>query len=556
MEEIRMLGLKRVTAWLALGTIMAAAVPTTGFAQDVNGNWTEYNGDYRSWRYSPLDKINKSNVGKLKVAWIHQPGDITSGIQVTPLVIDGVMYYISANNRVYAVDAATGTQIWDFIPELDPDHIKSIFASMSRGVAISQGKVLFGTSDGRLFAIDQKTGKEGWRVQLTNPKECHGCNFTSPPTIAGDVAIIGKTGGDLAQKGLIYGVNVADGKLLWTFEVLKDDPASWPADQRATGGGGAWMPGVYDPNTGLYYVGTSNPAPDFRAGQRRGDNLYTSSIVALEPKTGKVAWHHQEVPNDAWDFDSQNEIVSIKHDGKDVLFHLNKGGFVSVLDKKDGSVINVWQFSENVNWVDKIDPKTGKLGTRNEPTDSEKKIFCPSALGARSMNAGSYNPKTNLWYTNGFELCNSAQTVATPTDKLAFSQPYFATAEFEFNPPPGKQASAYLKAFDPVTGKMAWRVDYKNPGLGSVLSTAGGLVFNGDSEGNVHAYDGSDGKELWKFQTGSGIRAGIVSYMAGGKQYIVVPSGFGSLFPGFASAVFTDFKKVRGGAAVIAFTVD
>ena len=466
------------------------------------------------------------------------------------------MYYIAANNLFYAVDAATGTQSWEYIPELDADHMKSIFAAYNRGVAIADGKVLLGTSDGRMIAIDQKTGKEGWQVRLPQPAECQGCNLPSPPTIANGLAIIGKTGGDLAQRGQIYGVNIADGKLLWTFEVLKDDPASWPADQIATGGGGAWMPGVFDPKTQLYYVGTSNPAPDFRASQRRGDNLYTSSIVALDPKTGKVVWHHQEVPNDAWDFDAQNEIVSIQHEGKDLIFHLNKGGFVTVLDKKDGSVVNVWQFSENVNWVDKIAQKTGKIGTRNDPTDAEKKIFCPTALGARSMNAGSYSPKTKLWYTNGFELCNSAQTVETQISKLAFSQPYYATSAFGFDAPPGKKASAYLKAFDPLTGKMAWRVDYKNPGLGWVLATAGGLVFNGDLEGYVHAYDDESGKELWKFQTGSGIRAGIVSYMADGKQYIVVPSGMGSLFPGFASSVFTDFKTIRGGAAVIAFTVE
>jgi len=546
----------RVAALMALSSIAAVAVPAAGVAQDAKGNWTEFHGDYRAWRHSPLEQINKSNIAKLKVAWIHQPGDITSGIQVTPLVIDGVMYYIAANNRVYALDAATGAQLWDYIPELDPDHVKSIFASYNRGVAIADGKVLFGTSDGRMLALDQKTGKEGWQVRLTNPKECHGCNFTSPPTIADGVAIIGKTGGDLAQRGQIYAVSIADGKLLWTFEVLKDDPASWPGETRATGGGGAWMPGVYDPNTKLYYVGTSNPAPDFRASMRRGDNLYTSSIVALDPKTGKVVWHHQEVPNDSWDFDAQNEIVTIQHDGKDVIFHLNKGGFVTVLDKKDGKVLNVWKFSENVNWVDSVDPKTGALGKRHEPSDDKKDIFCPSALGSRSMNAGSYSPKTKLWYTNGFELCNSAQTTPMKISDLAFSQPYFSTSEFEFNPPPDGKAYGYLKAFDPISGKMAWRVDYKNPGLGWVLSTAGGLVFNGDPEGWVHAYDDENGKELWKFNTGSGIRAGIVSYMAGGKQYIVVPSGFGSLFPGFASSVFTDFKNVRGGAAVIAFTVE
>lgn len=525
-------------------------------AQDADGNWKEFNGDYRAWRYSPLNQINKTNVSKLKVAWMHQPGDISAGIQATPIVIDGVMYYSASNNRVFAIDAATGQQIWQFTTELDEDALKSIFSPYNRGVSVADGKVIFGTSDGRLMAVDQKNGTEAWQVQLTQPKDCHGCNFTSPPTIADGVAIIGKTGGDLAQRGQIYGVSLQDGKLLWTFEVLRDESDSWSPESRKVGGGGAWMPGQYDPVTKLYYVGTSNPAPDMHGPSRPGNNLYTASVIALEPKSGRLVWHHQEVPHDVWDYDSQNELVSVQHDGKDVMFHLNKGGFVTVLDKADGSVVNVWQFAENVNWVDKIDPKTGKLGKRNEPNETEKKLFCPSLLGARSMNGGSYSPKTGLWYSTGHEACNWVKATAMDVDKLAFSQPYFGTAELDIVAPPGKEPAAFLKAFDPITGKLSWRVDYKNPSLSPVLSTAGDLVFNGDSEGFVHAFDAADGKELWKFQTGSGIRAGIVSYMAGGKQYIVVPSGFGALFPGFGSTVWKDFKNVRGGAVVIAFTVE
>jgi len=547
---------RKALSCLAIGLPILLTSFTAAVAQDADGNWTQYHGDHRAWRYSPLDQINKGNVAKLKVAWIHQPGDISHGLQATPIAIDGVVYYSGSANRVFAIEAKTGKQLWSFVPELDAEAMKSIFSPYNRGVTVADGKVMFGTSDGRLMAVDQKTGTETWQVQLTVPKDCHGCNFTSPPTIAEGIAIIGKTGGDLAQRGQIFGVDVKTGKLLWTFEVLKDDPASWAPESRAVGGGGAWMPGVYDPKTKLYYVGTSNPAPDMHGPSRPGDNLYTGSIIALEPETGKLVWHHQEVPHDVWDFDSQNELVSIERDGKELMFHLNKGGFVTVLNKKDGSVVNVWQFAENVNWVDGINPKTGALGKRNEPNDTEKKVFCPSLLGARSMNAGSYSPKTKLWYTNGHESCNWVKAGAMKVADLAFSQPYFGTKELEITAPPGKNPDAYLKAFDPVTGKLAWRVDSRLPGLGSVLSTAGDLVFNGDSEGYVHAYDAGDGKELWKFQTGSGIRAGIVSFKADGKQYILVPSGFGSLFPGFGSTVWKDFKNVRGGAALIAFTLE
>ena len=547
---------KALAARLALGMAVTLGGAVDVLAQDQNGNWTEYNGDHRAWRYSPLDEINLSNIAKLKVAWIHQPGDIAQGLQATPLVSEGVLYYIAANNRVYAIDGKTGAQIWEFIPELEPDHIKSTFAVFNRGVALANGKVIFGSSDGRLIAVDQASGKEAWQVQLTNPKEGHGCNFNAPPTIAGNIAILGKTGGDLAQRGQIYGVDVTSGKLIWTFDVLKDDPSSWTPEAIKIGGGGAWMPGQYDPKTGLYYVGTSNPAPDYYGASRPGDNLYTSSIVAIEPKSGKLVWHHQEVPHDVWDYDSQNEIVSLEHGGNDVMFHLNKGGFVTVLNKKDGKVINVWQFAENVTWVDKVDPKTGGLINRNEPTTTETKIICPAIVGARSLNAGAYSPKTKLWYTNGYELCAKVKAADNDPSKLAFSQLHLGVSEISFTAPPGKSADAFLKAFDPLTGKLAWRVDYKNPALGFVLATAGNLVFNGDSEGYVHAYDATTGKEVWKLQTGSGIRGGIVSYKAGGKQYIVVPSGFGGIFPAHTSSVWTDFKNMRGGAALIAFTVE
>jgi len=552
--------MKTILRFFAFATAVlavdAASHPSPVQAQETNGNWTEFNGDYRAWRYSPLDKINASNVGKLKVAWIHQAGDITMGLQVTPLAIDGILYYIAPGNRVFAIDGATGNQIWEYLTQLDPEHAKSLYAFNNRGVAATDDRILFGTLDGRMIALERKTGKEVWKTQLVVPKECHGCNFNSPPTVAGDVAIIGGTGGDIAQKGRIFGVNIADGKVLWTFEVLKDDPASWKSEARKTGGGGAWIPGQFDPKTGLYYVGTSNPAPDYRGSVRPGDNLYTCSIIALDPKTGVVVWHHQEVPHDVWDYDSQNEIVSVQHEGRELIFHLNKGGFVTVLDKKDGSVVNVWQFNENITWVDKIDPKTGALGTRNEPSDTEMKLMCPTGFGGRVGIGGSYSPKTELWYSNGYELCATIRTGEQPVEKLAYSQIYLGMAEFEWKAPTGKGLEAYLKAVDPMTGKVAWRVPMKLPGMSSVLSTAGDLVFNGDSEGFVHAYAAADGKELWKFQTGSGIRAGIISYMAGGKQYIVVPAGMGGGFPLWTAGIYPEFKTMRGGATVIAFTLE
>lgn len=523
---------------------------------DNPSNWPQYHRTDSGWRYSPLDQINKDNVKKLKVAWLHQPGDIAQGLQATPLAIDGVLYYIAANNRVFAVDATTGDQIWGFTTELDAIASKALFSSYNRGLTIGNGKVYFGSLDGRAFALDQKTGEKLWDTKLTDPKTCHGCNFTSPPTLAGDVLVLGQTGGDLAQSGKIYAVNAETGALTWTFNVISDDPKSWPKGAAPHGGGGAWLPGQYDAKYDQIIIGTTNAAPDFDGADRKGDNLYTATILALDPKTGKPRWHHQEVPHDVWDFDSAYEAVMVEKDGKNLLFHLNKGGFVTVLDRKDGSVVNVWPLAQNINWVKSVDPKTGELIGRDEPELDKLKTFCPSALGARSWNHGAYDPKREVWFTNAIEFCQNVQVGKIDPKEVPYGAPFFGFSKLEFVPPPGGKASSRLQAVNPFTGKSLWSVPYDLPGLGSVLATGGDIVFNGDVQGYVRAYASDTGEELWKFNVGSGIRSGPMTYSAGGKQYLVVPAGFGSLFPGFAAGLYPQFKSARGGAVLVAFTLD
>jgi alcohol dehydrogenase (cytochrome c) len=226
---------------LGVGTASAQAPGT----EDPN-NWPQYHRTSNAWGYSPLDQINKGNIGKLKVAWIAQGGDITHGIQETPIVVDGIVYSITANDHVAAINAKTGEIIWQYQPKLDQVVKKVLFAPYSRGVAVGRGKVFIGTIDGRGIALDQKSGKEEWNVQLTDFENCHGCNFTSPPTLARDVLAFGSTAGELATAGKIYGVNADTGAKLWEFETIKQDPNSWEGDSGKYGGGGAWMPGTYD----------------------------------------------------------------------------------------------------------------------------------------------------------------------------------------------------------------------------------------------------------------------------------------------------------------------
>ncbi len=546
--------------WSALAASMsmstAFAADKAGYEQP--GDWPSYHRLNNGWRFSPLKEVNKYNVKHLKVAWIHQTGDIANGLQATPIVLDGVIYYVGPNNNVFAVDGKSGETIWHYKPELAPISGEVFYTNATRGVTVGHGNVYLGSLDGRFIAIDQKTGKQKWSTQITDMENCFGCLFSSPPQLAGDILYGGTTGGDQAQAGKIFAVNAITGKAAWTFEtLLVDDEKSWPGDSGKVGGGGAWLPGQYDEASDTIYIGTSNAAPDFYGDEREGDNKWSASYLALEPKTGKVKFAHQEIPHDIFDYDSAYEGIFFKHNGKDLIAHLNKSGFVFVYEKDTLKIHNVWQFAKHVNFVKTIDPKTGKLIGRVTPEAAKSITLCPYLLGARSWNHGAYNPETGLWYNNAQEACNTVTPAPTDPDSLgSVAALTLGVSAIKAIAPPGDVASARLDARDPVTGEVKWTIPYALPGYGSVMTTAGGLVFNGDPKGWVYAYDAETGKTLWKFNTGSGIRAGIVSYAANGKQYVLVPSGWGSLAPGFAASAFPGINELPGGSSIIAFTLE
>ncbi len=544
------------SALLAVPGAAGADVAKAGLA-DPN-NWPQYHRSYNAWRFSPLEQINKGNVKKLKVAWVHQPGVITHGLQATPIVIDGVMYSIAADNNVFALDAASGKVLWRYTAKLDPIVKEVFYAAASRGVTVGRGKVFVGTLDGRFVALDQKTGKELWSTQLTNLKNEYGALFSSPPQLAGDILFGGTTGGDQPIIGRIFAVNADTGARAWTFEIPRDDPKSWPGDSRKKGGGSAWLPGTYDPSTDTIYIGTSNAAPDFNREDRIGDNLYTATVLALDPKSGKIKWHRQEVPNDTWDFDAAYESLLVpdgRGGNKASLVHLNKNGFVYVMDKDDGSIRNAWQYTENMNWAKGVDPKSGLPIDPVYPETDKTKLHCPNLLGARSWNHGAYNPNTKLWYSHGMELCNHV-TSAKQDAPAGIGGLSLGLSDIKLTDPPGKKGDGWLAAFDPLTGKQAWKVRYELPPLSSVLATGGGLVFTGDMRGTLYAYDADNGNELWRFNAGSGARGGPVSYAVNGKQYIAIPTGLGSHAPGFMTGAFPQIRELPGGAALMVFTLE
>ncbi len=534
------------------------ATAQTGALRDDNpNNWPMYNRSFDSSRHSPLKEITKENVKKLHVAWIHQPGAILQGLLETPLVIDGIMYSIASYDRVFALNAATGEEIWHYFPKLDDVVNEIFFAPYSRGLAVAHGRVYLGTVDGRAIALDQKTGKELWQTKLTDPRKCAGCNFTSPPVVAGDMLTYGPTGGDIADQGKIYGLDAATGKLVWSFETLRDDPKSWGGDSRKTGGGGAWMVGTYDPKTDSVIYGTGNPAPDFDwGGARPGNNLYTSGVVALDPKTGQPKWHFQEVPHDDWDFDgAAGEFLFVQKDGKRSIVHSNKGGYVFVYDAENGSLQNAWPLADNISWVSGIDPKTGEWKDRKAPKFGEKSFACPWIVGAKSWNTGSYSPDTGLWYQNVMEICNVVEVDKNPPETIPLAGLWFGGTPTAANPPNGK-AHGHLDARDPLTGQRKWTINTGMPMMGSLLTTGSGLLFAGDLKGWAHAYDASTGEELWKFNLGSGTRGGPVTYSVNGKQYLVFPSGLGSAAISLVAQLWPELTDYPAGAALIAFTLD
>lgn len=542
------------------GTPLLAAANANGInakpgSVDPN-DWPQYHRTWNAWRYSPLSQVNAHNVKRLKVAWIHQPGYIKAGLVSTPLEKDGVLYYVASNNNVFAVNAATGATIWHYQPDLDPIANKSFYAFLGRSLTMGHGMIYLGTLDGRFVAINRKTGKQVWSTQLTDLKKCFGCLFSSSPVLAGDVLIGGTTGGDQPTQGKIYAVNALTGKRMWTFNVIKNDPKSWAGDSGKVGGSGAWLPGTYDPSSDTVFIGTSNPAPDFYGDGRKGNNKYSDTLLALDPQTGRIKWYRQEVPHGTYDYDSTYEAVVIDKDGKQYIVHLNKGGFVYVMNASNGKLDNVWPLSESYNWVKKIDPTTGRLIGEKKLIAGKDNLLCPYLLGTRSWNPGAYNPETGLWYTNAMEVCEIVNPGPQNTANMQIASLYLGASKLEAVPPPNMPAEGRLDARDPFTGKLKWSIKYKIPSLGGVLTTAGNLVFNGTPDGLVHAYNAETGKELWHFQTGSGIRAGIISYAVHGKQYIVVPSGWGSLAPGFMTSVFPGVTKIRQGGVVIAFTLE
>jgi len=365
---------------------------------------------------------------------MHFPERATRGLQSTPLALDGVLYYSGSYSRVYALDGATGKTIWSYTPELDEELVaKQTHSPYNRGIALGQGNLYVGTVDGRLIALNQKTGKPVFDLKLLDSKKVT-VGFTGAPLVVKDMVIIGAQGGEWPGRGPIFGVDAKTGQKKWEFFTVagtEEAMATWGNDSWRTGGGGGWMPGAYDPETNSVWWGTANPAPLYdwsgpdwkKSGARPGDNLYTTSVIALDPDTGKLKFYHQELPHDAWDFDSAvGEFVMINRGDKKLVVHPNKGGFVFVYDRSNAKIENVWPLVKNINFVKSIDPKTGELiGRRDFVAGKAETPLCPAIMGGISWNSGAYSPKTQLYYKIGHRTARPV-VILTPAIRLPASR--------------------------------------------------------------------------------------------------------------------------------------
>ena len=560
-QRLRGVAALALLAWLATaagsgGTPAhadATVVNDAALADESDGaNWLAYGKTYSEKRYSPLDQINLETVKNLGVEWyLDLPRD--GGLIGTPLVVDGVLYFTGSYSRTRAVDAKTGTLLWEYDPESTKhagDRLRVMWDS-SRGLAFWNGKVIIATIDGRLVAIDAETGKRVWETMTIDPDKAY--YITGTPKVFRGKVIVGNGGTEFdAARGYVTAYDADTGELAWRFWIVPGNPAdgfenaamemaakTWTGEWWKHGGGGnTWNGITYDPEFNQIIMGTGNGSPWNRKirSPGGGDNLFLCSIVALDADTGTYKWHYQTVPGETWDYNSNMDIVlaDLEIGGETVkaLMHAPKNGFFYVIDREDGRLISAEKIGK-VTWASHIDMETGRPveipGARYE--DGEEMVW-PGPTGVHNWHAMSYNPQTGLAYIPTIEL--PGLFTDRGVDLKAWESPSFRVSvgvTFADEDTPADLGSAALLAWDPVRQQKAWSVPLPinwNPGT---MTTAGHLVFQGRADGEFLAYHAETGERLWSLNLGSGISAPPITYAVDGKQYISLLVGWGGAAP-------------------------
>ncbi|MFQ5547441.1 MAG: PQQ-dependent dehydrogenase, methanol/ethanol family [Woeseia sp.] len=538
-------------------------------------NWFLNGGNFRGEHFSPLAQINDRNVQDLGLAWSRDL-PAPDGIAATPIVVDGTVYLSAPRSVVFAIDAASGQIRWTFDPELHKQFAQKPYLSwrsrVNRGVAVWAGKVFVGTADCRLIALDAGTGREIWSQLTCDPELGYG--ISDAPRVGGGKVFVGNAGSESGQKnrGYVTAYDGDDGAFLWRFfTVPSDDPeqnrspamklaaGSWSGDalQQYGGGGSPWNEMTYDPGSGLLFFGTAGALPyvyELRNPQG-GDNLFTSSVVAVNADTGEYVWHYQTVPQDSWDYNATMNIVladlSIDGTERNVAMIAPKNGFFYVLDRLTGELISAEKYAK-VNWATHVNLETGRPELDPEgmfwklPEGATTAIW-PNMWGAHSCQPMAYHPGHGLVY---IPVIDTPQIVTNLRDG-DYIDTMEAIHEVDGRPhSPGK-----LLAWDPVSQDRRWSVDHGLAVSGGVLATAGNLVFQGNGEGEFNAFDAQTGKPLWSVNTGTAISAAPVSYRLEGDQFILIPAGLGGVMQFFYPKIHAG-EDVRGPTRLLAFKID
>lgn len=513
-------------------------------------NWLTYHGAYDGQRYSALRQIDGTTVGDLKVAWVFQAGVIgliatpaTYSFEATPIVVDGVMYVTGWDGYVWALDAATGEVFWRYRHSI-PLDVPLCCGNVNRGAAVAEGKVMFVTANGRVVALDAETGAPAWEATFADVRA--GESATLAPLVVKSLVIVGSSGGEYGVRGHIDAFEIGTGRHVWRrYTVPKPgEPGSetWPEGRAwERGGGTAWITGSYDPELDLLYWGTGNAGPDFDGSERRGANLFTDSLLALDPDDGSIRWHYQFTPHDVWDYDGVNEMILFEHEGRKLLAHFDKNGYLFVLDRTDGKLVRATPFAR-ATWGE-IHPTSGEVTPRLLPTAEGQRI-CPGPAGAKEWPHAAYSRDTGLLYTPVVEKCAVFRSAKT---RFAEGMAYWGG---EAKPDP-EEGWGNVKAFDPATGREVWSHRTRFPIVASALATAGGLVFFGEPTGELVALDARTGERVWEFRTGSGIHSSPMTYAVGGRQYVAVATGWGGWMKGFSPELYGGSR----GSALFVFAL-
>ena len=492
-------------------------------AESEPGNWLSYSGNYQAHRHSLLTQIPPANVAGLKPVWVYQCQE-GGTIETSPIVVDGIIYITEKPHIVTALDGRTGRSLWSYrrTPAVD---VPNCCGDVNRGVAILNDTLYWGTLDAHLVAIDAKTGGLRWDVVVADYKTGH--SITVAPLAVKDKIIIGISGGEFGIRGFLDAYDAQTGERAWRFWTVPGpgEPGhqSWAGDSWKTGGAPTWVTGSYDPVLDVIYWGTGNPSPDFNGDDRAGDNLYSDSLLALNADTGTLRWHFQYTPHDVHDWDS-NQVpvlvdVVMKERPRKLVVQANRNGFYYVLDRVTGEFLTGVPFVRQT-WANGLDARGRPILRPDQVPTPEGTLVYPGVLGGVNWASPSYNPRTRLFYVQAQD---------------DYAHVYYKQKQ-EYEPginfkggstrgQPGVEHYGIVKAIEVETGKIRWEFKLIAPASGGVLSTAGGIVFSGNREGNFFALDAGSGQPLWHFQTGGIIQANPISFLVDGKQHVAIAAG-------------------------------